>query len=393
MGIDVYKLSKKIDNSKEFIEIRENFHKYPELSGNEVETTRVIKSFLENVGIEIIDIGLNTGVIGFLKVKESEDCIALRADIDALPITEKTDLPYKSFNEGVSHSCGHDIHITCMLLVAKTLTDYKGHLKENIMFIFQPAEENGSGAQSVIETGILQKFKPKYFLALHTWPYIKSGSIGVKQNYLTSSSDSFKLQIIGRGGHGGHPDDCIDPIYISSNIITSVQSIVSRLIAPSKSAVISIGKICGGTSGNVIPEKVFMEGTIRSSDNEARDFIIRKFIEMISNICKTYGAKYNIDFEESIPAVKNDFNLVQKIKKSSDEILGENHYKVIEEVSTGAEDFALYLNNTPGAMFRLGTANNQEKSRLGLHNAGNLFDSNSIFTGAKVICNLLLKNW
>lgn len=393
MEIDIYELSEKIDSSIEFIGMRENFHKYPELSGNEVETTKVIKSFLENIGIEIVNTGLNTGVIGLLKIKESENCIALRADIDALSITEKTDLPYKSLNEGVSHSCGHDIHITCMLLVAKTLAEYKESLKENILFIFQPAEENGSGAQSVIESGIFERFKPKYFLALHTWPYIKSGNIGVKQNYLTSSSDSFKLQIIGKGGHGGHPNDCIDPIYISSNIITSAQSIVSRLIAPSKSVVITIGKICGGTSGNVIPENVFMEGTIRSSDNKARDFTVRKFIEIVSNTCKTYGAKYKIDFEESIPAVKNDFNLVQKIKKSSDEILGENNYKVIEEVSTGAEDFALYLNNTPGAMFRLGTANNQEKSQLGLHNAENLFDSNSIFTGAKVICNLLLKNY
>ena len=377
---------KLIDNNKnEFIKIREHLHKYPELGENEYKTTEFLKKHLINWGYEILDFGMDTGVFAILNKDLSENLIAIRSDIDALPLKEETLLPYASINDGIAHCCGHDIHMSGVLLTAKLLANLKNEINGSILFIFQPAEETLSGSKNVIKSGIFNKYMPKEIIATHTWPYLESGKIGLLKKEFMASSDNFNIKVIGSGGHGAHPEDCVDPVVASAYIITSIQTIISRYIEPLDNVVISIGKIYGGNAVNIIPNEVSFEGSIRTTNNITRKKVHKKLTDISKQIAAGFGAKAEVSIFPGPPAVVNNPEIVEKIEEAGIKILGKDNVVYLEKPSMGSEDFAEYLQIMPGALFRTGTSNSDPNSKLGLHNSKVVFDTDSLFTTAKVM--------
>ena len=271
------------------IEIRRHIHRHPELSMEEKNTTEFISQQLLKYGIEISDIPFKSGVLGILKGGEDGHTILLRADIDALPMVEKSGLPFASENTGVCHSCGHDIHTTALLLAARVLSSLRDELKGTVLFLFQPAEERLSGSQMVIDSGVFEKYHPDFAVGLHCWPDIPAGTIGIRRGSFMASSDTVKLTIRGKGGHGAHPHKSIDPVMTSAYILTELQTIISRTIAPLDSAVLTIGKITGGTAANIIPDEVVMEGTVRTVSKETRA-LMEETLELYDQEWRGIGA-------------------------------------------------------------------------------------------------------
>ena len=358
------------------IEIRHHIHRHPELSMEEKNTTEFICQQLLKYGIEISDIPFKSGVLGILKGREDGHTILLRADIDALPMVEKSGLPFASENTGICHSCGHDIHTTALLLAARVLSFLRDELKGTVLFLFQPAEERLSGSQMVIDSGVFEKYHPDF---------------GIRRGSFMASSDTVKLTIRGKGGHGAHPHKSIDPVMTSAYILTELQTIISRTIAPLDSAVLTIGKITGGTAANIIPDEVVMEGTVRTVSNETRALMEEKIRQIVSHGAAAMGAECDIVYQKGVPAVVCDSHVVDLIEQAAAEELGADHVVTLATPSMGSEDFARYLEKVPGAMFRIGTRNDDPASSRPLHNAGIVFDEQAITSGASVFAGLALR--
>ncbi len=373
------------------IEIRRHIHRHPELSMEEKNTTEFISQQLLKYGIEISDIPFKSGVLGILKGGEDGHIILLRADIDALPMVEKSGLPFASENTGVCHSCGHDIHTTSLLLAARVLSSLRDELKGTVLFLFQPAEERLSGSQMVIDSGVFENYHPDFAVGLHCWPDIPAGTIGIRRGSFMASSDTVKLTIRGKGGHGAHPHKSIDPVMTSAYILTELQTIISRTIAPLDSAVLTIGKITGGTAANIIPDEVVMEGTVRTVSNETRALMEEKIRQIVSHGAAAMGAECDIVYQKGIPAVVCDNHVVDLIEQAAAEELGADHVVTLATPSMGSEDFSRYLEKVPGAMFRIGTRNDDPASSRPLHNAGIVFDEQAITSGASVFAGLALR--
>ncbi|WP_279001860.1 M20 metallopeptidase family protein [Acidaminococcus fermentans] len=370
---------------KEAVAFRRECHQYPELGYEETETTEKIRRKLQEWGIPILDTGLKTGLVASIGQGKEPQCIALRADIDALPIQEASGLPFASKKAGIAHCCGHDLHMTALLYAAKLLKKADNDITGRVLLIFQPAEEKLNGSKSVIDTGIFEKYHPQFIIGLHTWPEIPGGTIGIRKGPSMAASDSLKVTVHGKGGHGAHPHKSIDPICITGYILTALQTIVSRNIAPLDSGVITIGKITGGTAPNVIPDKVVLEGTVRSLDPSVRTLIQNRLETLLPSIAEGFGGTCEVEYQKGNPPVINDANVVDRIAQAGKEVLGEDHVIELEKASMGSEDFADYLEILPGALFRIGTCNADEKSHRPLHNSGIVFDEKGIATGAQVL--------
>lgn len=369
----------------EIFQIHQYLHKNPELSGQEYNTSNFIRQYLQKENIRIIDFNMETGVIGLLETNHPGKTLMLRADIDALPLTENTGLPFTSNNIGVSHSCGHDIHMTILLTVAHILNKIRKDLNGKIIFLFQPSEENLSGAKNLIEKGLLEYLKPDIIIGHHTWPNLESGKIGLIKKEFMASSDIFTININGKGGHGAHPEECVDPILISCYLINALQSIISRNVDPLESAVLTIGQLNSGTAPNIIPNSVTLRGTIRTLNKGTREKIIDKISTISCEVSKAMGGTAKIIIEKGTPCLENSPQIVEWIENSAKKILGDENIMYLPKPSMGSEDFAEYLQYIPGAMFRIGTCNTDPKSKLSLHNPSLIFDEKSILTGAKTI--------
>lgn len=275
--------------------------------------------------------------------------------------------------------------MTALLYAAKLLKKAENDITGRVLLIFQPAEEKLNGSKSVIDTGIFEKYHPQFIIGLHTWPEIPGGTIGIRKGPSMAASDSLKVTVHGKGGHGAHPHKSIDPICITGYILTALQTIVSRNIAPLDSGVITIGKITGGTAPNVIPDKVVLEGTVRSLDPSVRTLIQNRLETLLPSIAEGFGGTCEVEYQKGNPPVINDANVVDRIAQAGKEVLGEDHVIELEKASMGSEDFADYLEILPGALFRIGTCNADEKSHRPLHNSGIVFDEKGIATGAQVL--------
>jgi amidohydrolase/hippurate hydrolase len=370
---------------KEIIAIRKTIHRFPELAYEEYKTAETIKNELLKLGIEIIVNENYTGVIGILKGEQEGKTLALRADMDALPIHEETELEYKSQNSGIMHACGHDIHVAVLLGVAKILSKLKSEIKGTVKFIFQPAEERKkgipSGAETLILNNVLEEPKVDAIAGLHCWPELPYGTIGIKRGGMMASSDTLNIKIKGKGGHAAHPHKCIDPITICGYIITEVQSIVSREIAPFDSVVISFGKISGGHAPNVIPNEVELQGTMRTLNERTRNLIHQKIRDRVTMISRSYGGDAEIEIIKGSPSLTCDDNMINILENVINNQLTETEIVNLKNPSMGAEDFACYLQHVPGLFFRLGTANEDENSKIPLHNSKIIFDERAIYHG------------
>lgn len=344
------------------IEVRREFHKYPELSLNEYNTKNRILNYLKEMNIEYTEFEKHNGVMAYIIKPENKITIGIRADMDALPINEENEITYKSKNKGVMHACGHDAHIAMLLGACKILNDMKDELYVNVKFLFQPAEETVGGAKFLVEDGCMKNPDVDYMFGLHVMPYLETGYIETKYNILNASADSLKIIIKGKKSHGAYPESGKDAIVVASNIILSLQSIVSRNISPLDSVVLTIGKIRGGEAQNIICEEVSMNGTLRTINKNTRKEMIKRIENIVLDICRAFDCEGEVLWEsDGYPPVVNDNYLVDIVVKNTEKLFGEDRFILKEKPSLGGEDFSYYLEECKGAFYHIGCRHSKQE--------------------------------
>ena len=343
-----------IDRLDELINLRRHFHKLPELSWNETETIRFIKQWLHSEGFGEIQLLAETGLSTVIEGKTSGKTILYRADIDALPIIEDSGVDYQSENQGVMHACGHDGHMAISLILASILNQKKDKLKGNIKFVFQPAEEVGAGAKAMIDEGVMKNPSVDHSFGLHVAAELPSGSFGIASGATCAAVANFNIEILGVGGHAASPHKTIDPIVIGAQIVTALQTVVSRNINPLKPSVLTIGTFHSGTKENIISDKATISGTIRSFDMELMEEMPKRIENIVRGITDSMGASYKFSHALHCPPVINDPSFTQLVMDRAIDLVGENY---ISEVRiAGADDMAYFLEEAPGCFYFLGVA-------------------------------------
>ena len=380
------KIREEIKNIKdEIYAIRRHFHRYPELSFKEFNTAETISEHLDKLGISHKKGVGKTGIVGEITFGPGPT-IALRADMDALPIQEENNLDYKSLNDGVMHACGHDGHMAILLGAANALSKNSKLKKGTVRFIFQPAEEGLGGAKYMIEDGCLDKVDEIY--GLHLWNYQLYGEVGIKDGPVMASADLFDIEVSGKGGHGATPQGTVDAIVVASNLVTMLQTIVSRNTNPLESTVLSIGKIKGGHNFNIISDKVHMSGTTRAYTEENRTMIKQRMKEVIEGVSKSFGADIKLNYKDGYPPTVNHSSQVEKVLEAASSVVAsgaKNPY-----LSMGGEDFSYYLQNKPGCFFFVGSAPNENEILSTPHHCSHFnIDERALLIGASVYVNLI----
>lgn len=365
----------------EFIEVRHHLHAHPELSYQEFETSKFVQGKLKSFGIPF-EIKATTGVIGLIEGKNpGKRIIALRADMDALPIKEENDIAYRSKNEGVMHACGHDVHTTCLLGAAKILNETKNEWEGTVKLIFQPGEEkNPGGASLLIDEGVLEDPEPSSIFGLHVHPSLAVGKMSFRAGKVMASADELYITVKGKGGHAASPHLCIDPILIASHLIISLQQIVSRNNNAHNPTILSITSFQGGTTTNVIPNEVKLKGTLRAMNEEWRfkaHDLIRK---MTTSLVESMGGTVDLTIDIGYPSVYNNEALNELTRKKAEEFIGTENVEETE-LRMGAEDFGYYSQEIPGCFFRLGVMNAKKGITSGVHTPTFNIDESAIETG------------
>ncbi len=355
------------DNFENAVRIRRHLHANPELSFEEYETSAFVRAELEAMGLKPQSIA-NTGLVALIEGKNpSSRVIGLRADMDALPIFEANDVPYKSKNEGVMHACGHDVHTTSLLGSAKILTALKDEFEGTVKLVFQPAEEKAPGGASImIKEGVLTNPSLSGMIGQHVAPNIPVGKIGFREGMYMASTDELYFKVIGKGGHGAAPDQCIDPILIASHIIIALQQIVSRNRKPTNPSVLTIGKIEGLGATNVIPNEVNIQGTFRNMNEEWREKGLTLIQKMAETMAESMGAKCEVNIVRGYPYLENNPELTRKIRSYATEYMGEENVVNLDLWMAG-EDFAFYSQVVDSCFYRLGTMNESKGIISGVH--------------------------
>jgi amidohydrolase len=368
-------------------ETRRHLHMYPEVGDCEYETTAYIDKLLNEMGIKTEHL-LNTGVLGILEPPEGASggkCIAIRADIDALPIEEGTDLPFKSKNAGVMHACGHDMHMAALLCTAKILSSPEVHSKLTapVKFIFQPAEETVGGAARMIKAGCLESPYVSHVLGYHVAPEYPAGTIAVRRGYTHASSDMFEITVHGMKSHGAYPAEGVDAIVAASQIVTAVQSIVARNVAASDSCVITIGKFHAGTAGNIICDLAELTGTMRTTSAEVREHAMKRLKEVSEGIAEAMGCNADVRFKPGYIAQHNDDAVSDVVNETAAEVIGRENIITKEFPSMGVEDFAFYSAERPSAFFFVGTGY-RDRTNYGIHHEKFEADESALDVAVKI---------
>jgi amidohydrolase len=382
-------------------EIRHDLHRNPELSNREVKTAAKIAEYLKGLGYEVRTGIAKTGVTALLKGGKPGPLIAVRADIDALPVTEDTDLPFKSTQRttflgqevGVAHACGHDIHTSVQLGVATVLKSIQKDIAGSVLFIFQPAEEGPppgeeGGADLMLKEGVFTPDKPVAVFGLHTTPVLEVGSIGFTPGPAFAAVDQYRAVIKGKQSHGAMPHLGVDPVVTAAQAILALQTIRSRTLSPLEPSVITVGIVRGGERFNIIPAEVMLEGTVRTYSAEARATVERRMREILGGITQAAGATYELDYRKNAPATVNDRGLVEKVHPLLDKVLGADHVKVVDP-TMGGEDFAYFANATPGFYYLLGVLKPGTRSGA-WHTPDFRADDSAIPVGIRAMSRLLV---
>jgi amidohydrolase len=372
------------------IEIRRHIHAHPELSGQEYQTAAYVAGVLSSCGIVVQEGVGKTGVIGELVGRTDERLVAVRTDMDALPITERTTLEFASRKPGVMHACGHDVHTTVGLGTAMVLSQLGELLPGNTRFLFQPAEEIAQGASWMVRDGAMNDVSAIF--SLHVFPSIPAGSIGIRYGALTAAADDLEIFIMGESGHGARPHEAVDAIWIASQVITTLQQAISRTQNPLRPIVLTIGQISGGRAPNVIADQVRLAGTVRSLHPDTHADLPEWVEQIVASVCKMYGARYEVNYRRGVPSVQNDLALTQLLEESAREAWGSDRVIVLPEPSLGAEDFSMYLEQAPGTMFRLGIGF-KDKANPPLHHPQFEVDESAIITGVVTMAYTLYRYW
>ncbi|WP_297326795.1 M20 aminoacylase family protein [uncultured Bartonella sp.] len=367
----------------EMIAFRHEMHQNPELSGQESKTSDKVADLLEHYGYSVTrHIGGN-GIVASLTNGDGQKSIGIRADMDALPIKEETNLAYASTNEGVMHGCGHDGHTTILLAAARALAMTK-KFNGTVHLIFQPAEEIGAGAKAMIADGLFERFPCDAVYGLHNWPGLEQGKIQFTQKAMMASVDAVKIVIYGKGGHGAKPEAAIDPIVVASSTILAMQTIVSRNVGPLDSAIISTGSIHGGEAFNIIPDSVTISMTVRTFSSDVQNLIEKRIKKIVGNQAESFGARAFVQYDRLVPALVNHPQCTKFALDVGKKLLGSDKIVEDETPTTVSEDFAFMLKACPGAFFFLG---NGESASL--HSPHYNFDDRNIVSGAVFWCGLV----
>lgn len=350
------------------IEVRRHFHQHPELSDQEWETQKYIMAQLTEMGVEHQPIA-RTGVVGLIKGRAGGKTVALRADIDALPMQDHKDVPYRSQNPGVCHACGHDAHIAIALGVARYFSERRDQFQGKIKLLFQPAEETIGGAKRMVEEGCMQHPQVDYCLGKHVMPYMDVGEVEVKWGQLNAATDSLKITVTGKASHGAYPDTGVDALLAAAAVIQGVHTIISRNVSPLESAVISLGTIQGGSKSNIICDQVVIRGTMRTANEGIRQAMKARLTKMVADIAAAYGAGGMVQITPGYDALINDDSIVKVIKELAETHLGKEKIRIKEHPSMGAEDFSFFLNEAEGAFYHLGCGNREKGIGAPTHSA------------------------
>jgi amidohydrolase len=350
------------------VEVRRRLHMHPEISHRETETTQTIISILKDLGVEATPLEDMTGAIGLVRGTRDGPTIGLRADIDALPIEELNDVPYRSRNPGVMHACGHDAHTTIMLGVARRLVDagLPEKMKGSVKFFFQPAEERGAGAKAMIARGVLENPRVDRIFAGHMAPTLPVGQVGVFRGLGYASADRFVLTITGKGAHSAYPEEGCDPVVAGAHFVTGAQSIVARNVKPTEAAVITVGTFKAGDASNVIPETARLEGSIRTLNTEARNLVIARLKSMASALEQMFGVSSDFELQEGVPVLTNDIDAADALYAASEKVLGRDNVSYLPPIM-GSEDFSYFTHERPAAIMRLGCSNEAKGLTRSLH--------------------------
>lgn len=367
---------------EELVQLRRWFHKHPELGFHEFKTSKKIAEYLTNLGFEVETGVAKTGVVAVMQGAGDGTTLLMRSDMDALPLNEDSDLPFKSVNIGIMHACGHDAHMAMLLIAAKILKNHSDRINGSIKFVFQPNEEE-AGAENMVEDGVMENPHVDAAIGAHIWTPLPTGTIGVVSGPVMASSFYFKLKIIGKGGHGGSPHMAVDPILCASHIVQAVQAIQTREISAMEPTVITFGKIHGGTFNIVIPSEVELEGSIRclyKRDAEVRD----RFREVVGSICEAHKADYDLDFMCGNKLLNNDPEITALVKKIAGEVVGTENI-VGEEMRTMiGEDFAEFSLRVPSCFFFIGTGNPEKGTNFPHHSPHFMIDDDSLPIGVEM---------
>jgi amidohydrolase len=374
---------------------RRDFHKHPELSNREERTSRVIAEKLRALGFDEVKTGVGKyGVVGLLKGARPGPVVAVRADMDALPIQETIDVPYKSENAGVKHACGHDVHMTVQLGVAELLSKRRDLISGTIKFIFQPAEEGPpageeGGAKLMVKEGVLENPRPSAIFGLHVMPNIEVGQIGYNSGPAMASADRFTITVRGRKVHGAYPHDGIDAVVVAAECVSALQTIRSRRVNTQEPLVLTIGSIHGGNRFNIVTDEVKMEGTVRTLNEDVRRRVREMMNETLAGITAAYGAKYELDYVEGAAVTYNEPALVEATLPTLRRAVGEANV-IAPKPQMGAEDFSYFQQVIPGFFYFLGVGNKSKGITAMIHTPEFDVDEESLVVGVKAMTNVLL---
>jgi len=375
----------------ETVTYRRHLHANPELSFKELQTSEFVSRKLARFGISSARMA-QTGIVGLIRGNNPDKkVVALRADMDALPIKEANNVPYKSMNEGVMHACGHDVHTASLLATSWILQQLKEKFEGTVKLIFQPGEEkNPGGASIMIKEGVLDNPKPSVIIGQHVMPLVDVGKVGFRGGMYMASSDEIYLRVIGKGGHASTPDLAIDPVLIASHIIIALQQIISRNASPKQPTVLSFGKITGEGATNIIPDEVKIAGTFRALNEEWRETGLKKIELMAKNIAEGMGGQCEVTISRGYPFLKNDVGLTKRIREAANEYLGIENVVDID-LTLGSEDFAHYSHVIPASFYRLGTRNEKRNITSYVHTPTFDIDEDALKTGPGLMAWMALK--
>lgn len=368
----------------ELVAMRRDFHRHPELGFEEVRTAGIVAQRLGALGLEVQTGVGRTGVVGVLECDRPGPVVMVRCDMDALPVQEDSPAPYASETPGVMHACGHDGHTAIGLAVARLLAERRAELPGTVKFVFQPAEEGMGGAEAMIQDGVLASPRPAAAFGLHLWNPLPAGKVGVTAGPMMAAAEILRITLAGRGGHGASPHETGDPIVAAAQVVSALQSVVSRNVAPLESAVVSITSLHAGTAFNVIPGRAELLGTIRTLQPSVREVVLERVRALVTGMAPAMGVAAQVEIQPLTPAVVNDPDAVALVREAAAAIVGAEN--VVQVRTMGSEDMSEFLNRVPGCFFFVGSADAARGLDAPHHNARFDFDESALVTGTAILC-------